>query len=330
MNFPPAKGTLPEVSWLPCEALQADEAYQRSLDHRQSKKLIEKIAHEWDWRLCAPLTISHRDDDDGELAYFVIDGQHRLAAAELRGDIPDLPCIISVFESFEAEALAFVNINSARRQVTALDKFHARVAAKEELALKVKALVEEAGLKITRHNDAVNWKVGEIAFPDLVGSRLLRSRKTCADALGVLSIAYTAPLLRGADLFVGVFSALRTNSWGASTQQRLAEHIGKTRQSNWIERARRVTADKGWSSDTAMAHVLLQEFTKPSQIPPSDEAKERAAKAAQEPSADLNIRLTTEFGTDNKVWCDQCERRVDKQWIRLCMSKFCKAKAATV
>ena len=126
-----------------------DHTYQRMIEGPSSQKLIRDIAERWDWRLCAPLTISIREDCE-DPGYYVIDGQHRLRAAELRGDIPELPCIISKFETFEAEAMAFVSINSARRQVSAIDKFHARVAAKEPLALKIKLVVEDAGLSVTR------------------------------------------------------------------------------------------------------------------------------------------------------------------------------------
>jgi hypothetical protein len=51
-----------------------------------SQALIRQIARHWDWDLCLPLVVSRRAD--GSL--YVIDGQHRLAAARIRGDIDHL------------------------------------------------------------------------------------------------------------------------------------------------------------------------------------------------------------------------------------------------
>jgi Holliday junction resolvase RusA-like endonuclease len=63
----------------PCRDLNVDHAYQRMAEEPSSKRLIRHIAENWDWRLCAPLTVSDRAPPEPGL--YVIDGQHRLAAA---------------------------------------------------------------------------------------------------------------------------------------------------------------------------------------------------------------------------------------------------------
>lgn len=270
-GFNPVKGEPPKVSWEPCEALNIDEEYQRSIECPRSTKLILEIAENWDWRLCAPLTVSHRADSSGEMAYFVIDGQHRLRAAELRGDIPELPCIISKFDTFEDEAMAFVSINSARQQVTALDKFHARVAAKEPLALKIKALVEGNSLTVTRHNAAEYWNPGEIAFPDLVGKKLEEDSEEAGFALFILAMAYEGkPLLRGADLFSAIYMIVRggwdnlpwegEEGWQGEPFQELAIHIGSRLQAAWIKARDRYNREHECGNDHALAAVILQDF----------------------------------------------------------------------
>lgn len=142
----PAVGEPPAIEWQPLTALQIDPSYQRSLETPISEQLIRNMATSWDWRLCAPLTVSRRADG----GLYVIDGQHRLAAAQMRSDVPELPCVISSFDSIADEARLFVDANTLVRKATPLDKFHARVVAGDEDAVEINRIVEAAGLKIGR------------------------------------------------------------------------------------------------------------------------------------------------------------------------------------
>lgn len=142
----PARGDRPAIDWYPLGALLIDESYQRSLETPISEQLIRRMAEKWDWRLCSPLTVSDRADD----GLFVIDGQHRLAAAKMRSDIPELPCVVSKFGSVQEEARCFVDANTLVRKATPLDKFHARVVAGDPEAVELNRIVEAAGLKIGR------------------------------------------------------------------------------------------------------------------------------------------------------------------------------------
>jgi ParB-like chromosome segregation protein Spo0J len=65
----------------------------------------------WDWSLCQPLAVAKRDDG----GLMVVDGQHRLEAARLRGDIEDLPCVVTAYRNAGDEAAAFVALNQQRR-----------------------------------------------------------------------------------------------------------------------------------------------------------------------------------------------------------------------
>lgn len=309
--FNPIRGLPPVVTWLPCEALNVDEAYQRSIDGAKATKLITTIATDWDWRLCAPLTVSHRADKDGAMAYFVIDGQHRLRAAELRGDIAELPCIISVFETFEDEARAFVSINTQRHATTALDRYHARVASKEPQALAIRALVESVGLKVTRYNDAEYWQPGDIAFPDAVGSAMARSTTHAGHALEVLAKAYTVPLLRGADLFAGLFLIMRENI-SVANRDALARHLttNGASQTSWVTARNKLAAEREIPKDIAMKAVIMRGFEPVRTMP----AGRLAVTAPMAPGEGVK-------GRDGRMWCPQCEKRVDER----CSSALCKA-----
>ena len=144
-GFNPKKGTMPVLQWMPPKMLAIDPAYQRSIDNTTSKALIGRIAKDWDWDLCQPLVVSQREDRQ----LFVVDGQHRLAAAIARGDIEQLPCFICSLPDIAAEANRFVQFNRNRRALKPLDLWKAAVASGDEHALAINAALDAAGLKIS-------------------------------------------------------------------------------------------------------------------------------------------------------------------------------------
>lgn len=112
IKFDPLLGTPPSVEFVAISELMVDEAYQRSIESTASRSLIVDIARHWDWRLCMPLVVSRR-----ETGKFVIDGQHRLAAARMRPDIPYLPCCIASYAGSADEARMFIAANRTRRPI---------------------------------------------------------------------------------------------------------------------------------------------------------------------------------------------------------------------
>jgi hypothetical protein len=97
---------------------------------------------------------------DGGL--YVVDGQHRLAAAVMRGDIPQLPCVVSHFDSAEQEAAAFVALNQQRRPLNALDLFKAALPPATWKRLQIKLCLDEAGLQLSKHTNNQLMKAGHI------------------------------------------------------------------------------------------------------------------------------------------------------------------------
>lgn len=163
----PAIGAMPTIEWVHVEKLRIDASYQRTTDNGPSKALIKRIGKSWDWRLCVPLMVSRRPE-----GLFVIDGQHRLEGAQLRADIPQLPCCISTFDTPADEAAMFVAANRARRPMNRLDDFHAALAAGDADASAIKRQVEAVGFTIARNTSSAAWKPGEVAFTSAVASAL--------------------------------------------------------------------------------------------------------------------------------------------------------------
>lgn len=120
-----------------------DQRYQRELDPRRAKVMSDKF----DPALLGVPVISKREDGD----HVRIDGQHRLAAAEMagRGD-ESILCEVHEGLTITEEAALFLALNGGRSAVRVYDKFKARQVAKEPVALEIVATLKSIGLRISK------------------------------------------------------------------------------------------------------------------------------------------------------------------------------------
>lgn len=153
----PKKGSLPVLQYCTPAQLAVDPSYQRELD-ASSHKLIAAIAAGWDWNLFQPLVVAQRLDR----SLWVVDGQHRLEAARLRGDVEQLPCVIFMPGDPADEAEVFVQLNTKRRPLSAYALFNAGLAAGDEQALALDTLMREAGLRFGGSADPDQLKPGQV------------------------------------------------------------------------------------------------------------------------------------------------------------------------
>lgn len=130
-----------------------DRSYQREIDS-SSAGLIRRIAKDWDWALCNALLVARRREAAGE-RLFVVDGQHRLSAAKLRGDIAHLPCVVIETSGAESEAKRFVSVNSARRPLTPYALWRGALASGDELSSALHAIMTASGYDFAGNAD---WK----------------------------------------------------------------------------------------------------------------------------------------------------------------------------
>lgn len=158
LKVQPQRGMRPSLEFRPIPQLQIDANYQRSIDTGPSQSLVRRIAMHWDWGLCQPLTVAKRDD--GSL--WVIDGQHRLAAARLRKDIYDLPCVVVASASSTDEAASFVALNQQRRPLSRLEIFRAALAAQDDNARTIMRALGDAGLSLAATTNPDSWKIGQV------------------------------------------------------------------------------------------------------------------------------------------------------------------------
>lgn len=141
------------------------DLYQRVAN---STKVLA-MARSWSWVACGTISVAERGG-----VLWVIDGGHRKAAADKRSDITMLPCVIHQVRTVQEEARGFLDTNTLRKNVSALDKFRAKIVAGDENAIFTNSVIEGCGLRLaTAVHDARDFKsvalAQKLAASDPVG-----------------------------------------------------------------------------------------------------------------------------------------------------------------
>src|SRR5690606_37560193 len=123
--------------------------------------------------------------------YNCTDGQHRLAAAKLHPAIEVVPAVVIPITGKVAEASNFIALNRDRRNITALDRYWAELAAEDPEAVTVKQVCERAGVFIQRH-PSLDYKPGQTVA--------IAAIRTVVDARGAMRSREILQVLAKADL----------------------------------------------------------------------------------------------------------------------------------
>jgi len=140
-----------KVAWIPVELLVIKQ-YQRN-----RQKHITSIAENWDNSKCNVLLVSY-DSVNG--VFNVMDGQHRAAAARMRG-VEYLVCEIFQDMTISKEALYFVSQNINTKKLSPFDTFNANqyINGEDETDLckldkEIKAVCEKYNVDVKKSNAA--------------------------------------------------------------------------------------------------------------------------------------------------------------------------------
>jgi len=312
----PPLGTLPVLQYCTPEQLKIDETYQRTLETGPSQSLIRKIAMFWDWSLCQPLIVSRRQDGQ----HYVVDGQHRLAAARLRGDVLQLPCVVASYGTAADEAASFVALNQQRRPLSALDLFKAALIAGDQEATAILKAIEDAGLQLSNHASTHQMKEGRVC--NIGGLRRCYERRgslVLATSLKVLARAFPNQVLRYAGTIFPGLSAVASDEIKIRTP--IAELVeqagglfGEVAQVDWVRRINIAKTGEGNPNTRDAAAIVFRDCW-----------RGRNERPATDLTAIPTLLKPAEMG-----WCTQCDQRVSGAHAAKCTSPFCslKAKAA--
>jgi len=162
-------GPKPELRWIKLTQLYMPTEYQRSVKSDASAKNINYIKANFNWAefgalIVCPLAGSNPPQ------FAVMDGQHRFRAAEARGDISDLPCVVIGDREAKEQASSFVVINSKRVKLHSLQAYHAAVVAGDPDAVALADILKKCKVEVA--NMAISLKSTHPRMTCAVGSLL--------------------------------------------------------------------------------------------------------------------------------------------------------------
>lgn len=201
-KFPPV-----EITMIFMRDLSPHPAVQRTFDAAHA----QRIADGFDPDKFRELYVAKRPGITGK--YWVFDGQHRLWAARawLGSADQKVPCRAWDSIPIERQAELFLDINGCVKQIKALDKWTIRLVAKEEIPLKIEAILHRHKLVVskTRGDGAVQAvSAVEAVYRRSGGEAILdRTLAMIGNAWGRSPASYDALILRGMAEFLHRFGA---------------------------------------------------------------------------------------------------------------------------
>lgn len=338
-TFNPPVGRMPVLQFCAPGELAVDETYQRGLEDTRSRELIRRIAREWNWDLCQPLVVARRPGG----ALYVIDGQHRLQAARMRGDIAQLPCVVLDYASAAAEAASFVHLNQQRKPLNKLDLFRAAVASGGEQACAIAEAIGEAGLSLAPHTNCTAWKPGMVSHIGGIERAWTRDGpEATRRALTALAEGFRGQVQQYAGtLFRGIVRVCRDEQrahggFAGARFERFVCMLGRQPQHEWYRAANRqfATGDALFLGEAV--ETLFREEWKRADPVRTNAATSRPTAALLEgrPPARQLVRPTAKpagfghgagegDGEAEWAWCAQCDKRRTREQAAECRSQFC-------
>jgi hypothetical protein len=173
--------------WVDTHGIQS-AAYCRPVSQRD----VDAMVRAWDFNQCNVIAVSKRAD--GSL--WILDGKHRLTAAIMRG-VPRLPARVFTGLTYQQEAALFVELNK-KRNVQPIDRFLAKVEARDITAIAIVNLMGRHGLIIGRSSST---HVRAVASLEWLYSDSPENLEWIIDVLhaayGMNARAYTGATLEG-------------------------------------------------------------------------------------------------------------------------------------
>lgn len=180
-------GYLPAMEWLPIDSLIVDNKYQRTINSRRSQQNIQQIVKNFIWQKFTPVVVSKNQDE----TYSVIDGQHRLEAAKILGDIDELPCYIVDTADVREQARSFVSINRDRVSVNPFSLHKSLASAGESIDCYVDEFCQRVGIKLSENGQVAKDPSITLALSTI--RTLLRQKNENALERTILAIRNAFP-----------------------------------------------------------------------------------------------------------------------------------------
>ena len=257
-------------AWVPLTAMFA-AGYERPV----SQARVEHILAHWHLPAVGTLYLSQRRPNTARdpVMYAILDGRHRVAAAEKKG-IAALPALIYTDLSYAEEAELYVQFATVNQQ-GALDRFRARLEAGDPAALHLKELVEtETPMKLPLNMilggsggylNAV-FTVERISH-DFGLNILVETFRVIKEVWGNLDRAWSARFLLGVSSFL-----IRYEAYRGYDRARLISQLQQLTPESLIARAHLLASTTGrHDARSSLGMAILEHYNnqlRANQLPP--------------------------------------------------------------
>lgn len=128
-----------KMEMIDVDKILIDRHYERPLHNAR----VEYIKNNWNGKIYQPISVSHSEE-----GYFVVDGQHRHAAAKALG-IKHLPCWVFMNLTLDQEAALFVEINKSQRPIKSSEEYEASLTGNVHTAKEIERILKKYGYAIS-------------------------------------------------------------------------------------------------------------------------------------------------------------------------------------
>lgn len=224
---------------------------------------VQAMARQFDKDAVGTVYLSLRNTGD----YAILDGQHRVAAANLKG-IHELPARVFIDLTYAQEAALYVKFATVNQQ-SPLDKFKARVEARDATALDILEVLDSCGGLFISYSGSVDHGIQAVSLLESLYKRggrghLRHVLTTIYRTWQGTPKAYTHPILQGISAFLLRYEGLTTEDDGVKLDwSRLVQALAHMTPEGLVAKG---TQLQGLMSKekaaSAVGQIILHEYNK--------------------------------------------------------------------
>lgn len=178
-------------------------AYQRNINPGRA----QRIANNWDEAQANEPKLSFRDG-----CYWIVDGQHTLAARKIRngGNDLDVRCKVYFEMTYEEEALIFAHQQDFNNRVEANAKVKAELEGKDRDVVNMVSMTESVGLKLSFNGGEADNQINAVdtalsIFKKHGAPKYLEMLNIIIAAWGGTYQSFNSIMLRGMSEFISKY-----------------------------------------------------------------------------------------------------------------------------
>lgn len=231
------------------------ESYQREVGRNGGRRVV-RLAENFDWARFGVIVVFPAGD-----LFEIVDGQHRAAAARLRG-IRKVPAVIVLNGQ---GAVSFLGINRDRAALDAAQLYHAELIAGEAEAVALAGILDRLGIDVPRHQTQRGMPAMATRAVSVLRQELrARGPEVLASALWVVAKAwpeqrgaFTAEMVRALARVAAEIAAAPDLAGSVEAEHAaLVDTLRTALPDEWRRKAKAAGAEHGGAAHAHLARLI--------------------------------------------------------------------------